>query len=52
MLKGGKQALGAVGDVLETSIDKAVDANQEYKLTERAAEAARKAIEKAKESSS
>ena len=52
LLEGGKQALGAVGDVLETSIDKAVDANQEYKLTERAAEAARKAIEKAKESSS
>jgi hypothetical protein len=52
LLEGGKQALGAVGDVLETSIDKAVDANEEYKLTERAAEAAKKAIEKAKSASS
>jgi hypothetical protein len=52
LLEGGKQALGAVGDVLETSIDKAVDANEEYKLTERAAEAAKKAIEKAKAASS
>ncbi|KAL3764207.1 hypothetical protein ACHAWU_004019 [Discostella pseudostelligera] len=51
LLEGGKQALGAVGDVLETSIDKAVDANEEYKLTERAAEAAKKAIEKAKSAS-
>lgn len=51
LIEGGKQALGAVGDVLETSIDKAVDANKEYKLTERAAGAAKKAIEKAKESS-
>ena len=52
LLEGGKQALGAVGDVLETSTDKAVDANEEYKLTERAAEAAKKAIEKAKSASS
>jgi hypothetical protein len=49
LLAGGKQALGAVGEVLETSIDKAVDANKEYKLTERAAEAAKKAVERAKE---
>jgi hypothetical protein len=49
LLEGGKQALGAMGEVLETSIDKAVDANREYKLTERAAEAARKAMERAKE---
>ncbi|KAL3763812.1 hypothetical protein ACHAW5_002316 [Stephanodiscus triporus] len=49
LLEGGKQALGAVGEVLETSIDKAVDANKEYKLTERAAEAAKKAVERAKE---
>ncbi|EJK51486.1 hypothetical protein THAOC_29329, partial [Thalassiosira oceanica] len=40
---------GAFGDVLETSIDKAVDANKEYKLTERAGEAAKKAIEKVKD---
>ncbi|KAL3826849.1 hypothetical protein ACHAXA_005691 [Cyclostephanos tholiformis] len=49
LLEGGKQALGAMGEVLETSIDKAVDANKEYKLTERAAEAAKKALERAKE---
>ena len=49
LVEGSKQALGAFGDVLETSIDKAVDANTEYKLTERASEAAKKAIEKAKE---
>ena len=49
LIEGGKQALGAVGDVLETSIDKAVDANKEYKLTERAAGAAKKAIDKVKE---
>ena len=48
LVEGGKQALGAVGDVLETSIDKAVDANKEYKLTERASDAAKKAIDKAK----
>ncbi|KAL7549079.1 hypothetical protein ACHAWF_012350, partial [Thalassiosira exigua] len=50
LIEGGKQALGAVGDVLEVSIDKAVDANKEYKLTERAAGAAKKAIDKARES--
>eukprot|EP00578_Thalassiosira_sp_NH16_P022846 CAMPEP_0181103378 /NCGR_PEP_ID=MMETSP1071-20121207/14832_1 /TAXON_ID=35127 /ORGANISM="Thalassiosira sp., Strain NH16" /LENGTH=312 /DNA_ID=CAMNT_0023186445 /DNA_START=40 /DNA_END=978 /DNA_ORIENTATION=- len=50
LIEGGKQALGAVGDVLETSIDKAVGVNKEYKLTERAAGAAKKAIDKAKES--
>lgn len=49
-IEGGKQALGAVGEVLETSIDKAFDANKEYKLTERATGAAKKAIEKAKDS--
>lgn len=49
LFEGSKQALGAVGEVLETGIDKAVDANKEYKLTERAAGAAKKAIEKAKE---
>lgn len=52
LLEGGKQALGAVGEVLETSIDKAINANKEYKLTERATGAAKKAIEKAKDSSS
>lgn len=52
LLEGGKQVLGAVGGVLETSIDKAVDANEEYKLTERATEAAKKIIEKAKTASS
>lgn len=50
LLAGSKQALGAVGDVLETGIDKAVDANKEYKLTDRATEAAKKAVEKAKDS--
>ena len=40
--------LGAVGDVLEAGIDKAVDANEEYKLTDRAAEAAKKAVDKVK----
>lgn len=49
LLEGSKQALGAFGDVLETSIDKAVDANKEYKLTERAGEAAKKAIKKVKD---
>lgn len=49
LIEGGKQALGAVGDVLETSIDKAFDANKEYKLTERATGAAKKAIDKVKE---
>lgn len=48
VVEGGKQALGAIGEVLETSIDKAVDANKEYKLTDRAAEAAKKAIDKVK----
>lgn len=49
LFAGAKQALGAVGEVLETSIDKALDANKEYKLTERATDAAKKAIEKAKD---
>ena len=48
VVEGGKQALGAIGEVLEVSIDKALDANKEYKLTDRAAEAAKKAIEKVK----
>ena len=51
-LEGSKQALGAVGEILESGIDKVADANREYKLTERAAEAAKSAaksaIEKAK----
>ncbi|KAL7455708.1 hypothetical protein ACHAWC_007225 [Mediolabrus comicus] len=47
-IEGSKQALGAVGEVIETSVDKAFDANKEYKLTERAANAAKKAVEKAK----
>lgn len=46
--EGSKQVLGAVGEVLETSVDKAVDANKEYKLTERAAGAVKGVIEKAK----
>ena len=46
--EGTKQALGAVGDVIETSVDKAASANNEYKLTERASGAVRKAIDKAK----
>lgn len=49
LFEGGKQALGAVGDVLETTIDKAVGVNKEYKLSERAAGAAKKAIDNAKE---
>lgn len=49
LIEGGKQALGAVGDVLETSIDKAFDVNKEFKLTERAAGAAKKAIDNAKD---
>jgi len=49
LIEGGKQVLGAVGDVLEASIDKAVDANKEYKLTERAGQAAKKAIERVQE---
>ena len=48
VVEGGKQVLGAVGDVLEAGIDKAVDANEEYKLTDRAAEAAKKAVDKVK----
>ena len=40
--------MGAVGEVLETSVDKVVDANKEYKLTERAAGAVKGVIEKAK----
>mmetsp|Transcript_2551 Transcript_2551/g.5455 ORF Transcript_2551/g.5455 Transcript_2551/m.5455 type:complete len:305 (+) Transcript_2551:131-1045(+) len=48
-IEGGKQALGAVGDVVETTIDKAVGVNKEYKLSERAADAAKKAMDKAKE---
>jgi hypothetical protein len=43
---GGNTALGAFGDVVETSVDKAVSANQEYKLTERATGAVKKAIDK------
>ena len=39
-----------MGDVLETSVDKAASANQEYKLTERASGAVKKAIEKVKSS--
>ena len=37
LIEGSKQALGAVGEVIETSVDKAVDANRQYKFTERAA---------------
>mmetsp|Transcript_42086 Transcript_42086/g.75926 ORF Transcript_42086/g.75926 Transcript_42086/m.75926 type:complete len:314 (+) Transcript_42086:69-1010(+) len=50
LLEGTKQLLGAVGEVFETSLDKAFSANKEYKLTERASDAAKKAIEKAKDS--
>jgi chromosome segregation ATPase len=46
-LEGTKQALGAVGDVIETSVDKAASVNKEYKLTERATGAVKKAIDKA-----
>jgi len=50
LIEGSKQALGAVGEVIETSVDKAVDANKQYKFTERAANVAKKAVDKAKES--
>lgn len=49
LIEGSKQALGAVGDVVETSIDKAIGVNKEYNLTGRAGEAAKKAVDKAKE---
>jgi putative lipase involved disintegration of autophagic bodies len=45
---GGNTALGAFGDVVKTSVDKAASANQEYKLTERATGAVKKTIDKAK----
>jgi chromosome segregation ATPase len=48
--EGTKQLLGAAGDVIETSVDKAASANKEYKLTERASEALKSAIDKAKAS--
>ena len=52
LVEGGKQALGVVGDVIETAVDKAGDANREYKLTERVAGAAKNAakgvVDKAK----
>lgn len=46
LFEGGKQALGAFGEILETGIDKTVDANREYKLTERAANAAKTVAKK------
>lgn len=49
LIEGSKQALGAVGEVIETSVDKAVDANKQYKFTERAANVAKKAVDKTKE---
>ena len=51
LIEGSKQALGAVGEVIETSVDKAVDANKQYKFTERAANVAKKAVEKTKQQS-
>ena len=48
LVEGSKQALGAVGEVIETSVDKAVDANKQYKLTDRVMDAAKKAVDKAK----
>ncbi|KAL7521925.1 hypothetical protein ACHAWX_006617 [Stephanocyclus meneghinianus] len=47
-LEGTKQALGVVGEVIETSVDKAADANKEYKLTERVSGALKTAIDKAR----
>jgi len=49
LIEGSKQALGAVGEVIETSVDKAVDANKQYKFTERAANVAKKAVNKSKQ---
>eukprot|EP00986_Skeletonema_menzelii_P009485 scaffold4334_cov117-Skeletonema_menzelii.AAC.3 len=49
LIEGSKQALGAVGEVIETSVDKAVDANRQYKFTERAANVAKKAVDKTKQ---
>mmetsp|Transcript_23765 Transcript_23765/g.33951 ORF Transcript_23765/g.33951 Transcript_23765/m.33951 type:complete len:326 (+) Transcript_23765:88-1065(+) len=49
LIEGSKQALGAVGEVIETSVDKAVDANKQYKFTERAANVAKKAVDKTKQ---
>jgi ABC-type transporter Mla subunit MlaD len=48
LIEGTKQALGVVGEVIETSVDKAADANKEYKLTERVSGALKTAIDKAK----
>lgn len=49
LIEGSKQALGAVGEVIETSVDKAVDANKQYKFTERAANVAKKAVDKTRQ---
>mmetsp|Transcript_24359 Transcript_24359/g.48683 ORF Transcript_24359/g.48683 Transcript_24359/m.48683 type:complete len:323 (+) Transcript_24359:63-1031(+) len=51
LVEGSKQALGAVGEIIETGVDKTVDANKQYKLTERAANAAKTVAKKSFKSS-
>ncbi|KAL7461776.1 hypothetical protein ACHAXS_002183 [Conticribra weissflogii] len=51
LVEGSKQALGAVGEIIETGVDKTVDANKQYKLTERAANAAKTVARKSFKSS-
>lgn len=49
LLGGAVAALGAVGDIVEKSVDKVVDLNEEYQLLERAGRVVKGALDKAAE---
>ena len=49
LVGGGMTALGVIGDLVEKAVKKAGELNEEYKLTSKAQEALKSAVEKAKE---
>lgn len=51
LVGGGVTALGVVGDLVEKAIKKAGELNEEYKLSDKAKEALKTAVDKAKEAS-
>lgn len=48
LVGGGVTALGVLGDLVEKAVKKAGELNEEYKLTNKAQEALKSAVEKAK----
>jgi hypothetical protein len=49
LVGGGMTALGVLGDLVEKAVKKVGELNEEYKLTDKAQEALKSAVEKAKE---